>query len=342
MKFIILIIFTWPIATLLDDWNPNLPTQNELLEMPVHSVLTKLGDTPSPHIVKSSVEGVSSEKGKELVFSGQAIGPDGKKGSRISPHFVCTSCHNTVLDEPDLKVSNPEARLHFAEKNNLPYLQGSAFYGIVDRSSFYNGDYEKKYGGLVSKARHDLREAIQLCATECSQGRLLKDWELESIVAYFWTIGLKVKDLNLDDGNLKILQESFSDGSDKTGTINLIKSHYLSGMPATFLSPPANRKSGLSNIGNLDNGRILYERSCLYCHSQKNYSQFMLDNSIYAFQFLNDHFTDYSRYSVYQVARYGTSPIPGKKAYMPNYTAEKMSEQMLEDLRVYIKHMSEQ
>ena len=62
-----------------------------------------------------------------------------------------------------------------------------------------------------------------------------------------------------------------------------------------------------------------------------------MDNSDLTFDFLEKHISAYTRYSIYQVSRYGTSPIPWKKAYMPQYTKEKMSEQMLEDLRMYIE-----
>jgi mono/diheme cytochrome c family protein len=112
-------------------------------------------------------------------------------------------------------------------------------------------------------------------------------------------------------------------------------------MPASFLEPPAGRGKGVAPAGDADTGRILYEQSCLHCHLQKRYSFLNLDSSKESLKFLDRHFTRYSRYSVYQVARYGTQPLPGKRAYMPNYTREKMSEQMLEDLRAYLRQASQ-
>jgi mono/diheme cytochrome c family protein len=117
----------------------------------------------------------------------------------------------------------------------------------------------------------------------------------------------------------------------------MLESKYLKGMPATFIDPPSDRKVGFSDKGNPDVGKMIYESSCLHCHEDKRYSFFNLDNADLTFEFMNKHITQYTRYSIYQVARYGTSPIPGKKAYMPHYTKEKMSEQMLKDLRVYIE-----
>jgi len=55
-----------------------------------------------------------------------------------------------------------------------------------------------------------------------------------------------------------------------------------------------------------------------------------------SFKHLAKHFGKYSRYSTYQVSRWGTSPTAGKEAYMPQYTAEKMSVQQLEDLKAYV------
>jgi mono/diheme cytochrome c family protein len=84
------------------------------------------------------------------------------------------------------------------------------------------------------------------------------------------------------------------------------------------------------------NGALVYEQSCLHCHGERRYSFFNLDESIYSLSFLAKHFPQYSRYSVYQVSRYGTSPSPGKRAYMPHYTQQRMSNQQVEDLRAYV------
>jgi len=59
---------------------------------------------------------------------------------------------------------------------------------------------------LVKPARNDLRKAIQLCAVECSQGRALEDWEMESVLAYLWTIGLKMNDLSFSKKELKSIK----------------------------------------------------------------------------------------------------------------------------------------
>ncbi|MEM1121479.1 MAG: c-type cytochrome, partial [Bacteroidota bacterium] len=203
-------------------------------------------------------------------------------------------------------------------------------------------DYYKKYGDLVKDARNDIRGAIQLCAVECAQGRALKHWEVESILAYLWTIDLKIGDLNFSDADLKAIQAAIDQDMDNPSTIDLVKSKYLQASPATFVAPPEDRKVGVSSIkGNPENGQLIYDLSCKHCHEDERYSFFKLDNSQQSFDHLHKHFPKYNRYSTYQVSRWGTSPVAGKKAYMPQYTKERMSVQQLEDLRAYIRQRAE-
>ena len=307
----------------------------------VAEILTKLGDRPMPHQPMMNLKGVSVENGKRLVTEGFASREGSGTTSKQSAHFVCTSCHNIERDEPNLGIVDAQARLEYSIEKGLPMLQGSSLYGVVNRSSFYNGDYERKYGDLVKPARNDLRQAIQLCATECAQGRELENWEMESVLAYLWTIDLKTDDLNLSKEEITNVETAVNKEENKDATISLLKSKYLSGAPATFIKPPENRKEGYADvIGNPANGKLIYESSCLHCHDGQKYSYFNLDESEISFDYLEKHFPKYTRYSTYQVTRYGTSPLPGKKAYMPLYTAEKMTNQMAEDLRAYIKQES--
>lgn len=302
----------------------------------VADVLKKLGDRPIQHRA-NLIKGASAQIGEDLALRGIAKKPSGGKTKIQSKHFVCTSCHNTVKDKPDLSVSDPQARLEYAKEKGIPFLQGTSLYGIVNRTSFYNGDYDKKYGDLVKPARNNIREAIQLCAVECAQGRKLKNWEVESVLSWLWTLELRMKDLNLSEGDYTTVNNAINGQGDKTAAISLIKSYYESGAPATFITPPSDRKQGYGLTGNPENGKLIYELSCQHCHKDKRYSYYNLDDSKLSFQHLNKHIGRYTRYSIYQVARYGTPPMNGKKAYMPQYTQEKMSDQMMEDLRAYIE-----
>lgn len=319
------------------------PMVNEAMPVdrnsPVAETLERLGDIPLPHQPKLEMKGVSAEAGEAIVLHGFSTEKNGQKTSKQSKHFVCTSCHNVVKEDPDLSVADPQARLEYADQYDLPYLQGTTLHGAVNRLRFYNGDYDKKYGDLVKPARRNLREAIQLCAIECSQGRPLKAWEIESVLSYLWTLELKMGDLILNNDDYRAINDAIKMKDNQDAMIELIQSKYLDRSPATFVIPPENRKTGYeqTKTGNPENGQLLYEKSCLHCHNEQRYSFYNLDNSKYSFEHLAKHFSRYTRYSTYQVARYGTPPMNGKRAYMPQYTEEKMSNQQMEDLRAYIE-----
>jgi mono/diheme cytochrome c family protein len=303
----------------------------------VTKLLLRLGEkdlmTKSPDY---GIEGVSVERGKEIILNGFTKKPNGGTSGKQSSHFVCTSCHNIVQEDPDLRVNDPLARLHYTNEKGIPYLQGTTLYGAVNRSSYYNGDYEKKYGDLVEPARKDIRKAIQLCATECAQGRALDDWELESILAYLWEIDLKVTDLELTEMEKKSIEEAHTEEAKKKAA-EIVQSKFLSKSEATFVYPPEDRKAGYSYEGNPENGKLIYENSCLHCHYNQRYSFLHLDKSKMSTHHLASKAGSYSRQSIYQVIRWGVPSKSGKPSYMPQYTREKLTNEMVEDLRAYLE-----
>lgn len=304
----------------------------------VNKVLQSLGDLGVNHNPNLSIKGVSAAKGNDLVQKGIAEKPNGRKSKQQSRHFVCTSCHNLVQEDPNFTSVDPQARLEYTNEHGLPFLQGTTLYGLVNRTKYYNGDYIKKYGDDVVDAREDIRNAIELCAVGCAQGRSLKPWEMESILSYLWTLELKMKDLQLTDEEQTIINNALTTGENKAEAIKVIKSHYNDFAPATFLDPPADRKTGTGLVGDLENGKLIYNNSCLHCHEDGRYSYFFMNDSKMDKKFLNRKAGTYSPYSIYQVIRYGTTPFSGRKSYMPHYTKEKMSDQQLTDLKAYINN----
>lgn len=306
-------------------------------ETPVWEVLEYFGEAAPNHKQSELEMGASAEIGKDLIFKG--FSKNGKKAKKQSKHFVCTSCHNFKKEDPDLSKADPEARLEYVAKNGMPFLQGTALYGAVNRTSFYNDDYEKKYGNLVYAARNNLREAIQLCAVECAQGRRLKKWEIESVLAFLWTLELKMGDLNLNEADYENLRQAIANKGKNIDqeSIDFVKQFYLQASPAHFVKPPEDRSVGYTEEGRPEKGKLIYDLSCMHCHEKKRYSYFNLDDSKMSFKYLEGHLSKYSYASLYQVTRYGTQPLYGKRAYMPYYPLEKMSNQQLEDLRSYIE-----
>jgi len=306
----------------------------------VAKVLTLLGDQPSNHYPKTTDFAVSASRGESLIKDGFATKPGGGKTKQQSKHFVCTSCHNLEREDPDLRYADPQARLDYTASQGLPFLQGTTLYGAVNRETFYNDDYYKKYGDLVLPAREDLREAIQLCAVECAQGRKLKDWEIESILAYLWTIDLKLSDLNLNEQEKDAIYNALESDADKESAIQIIKSKFLKKSPATFGSAYDSMIKKGEYVGNPDNGKKIYDGSCLYCHQDRKYSFFQLDDEKLTFKHLSKKSSGYGRHSLYQVSRYGVYSRSGKRSYMPQYPHEKMSDQQLVDLQAYIDLMA--
>lgn len=301
-------------------------------DTPLYDVMNSLGAPARADVMVRPVEGASAEAGRKLVLEGTL-----PRGGQQSAHFRCTSCHNVVKEDPVPNTPGPVARLTYAEENDLPFLPGTTLWGAVNRESYYNGDYEKKYGDLVKMARRDLRGAIQLCATECAQGEELDAVAMESVLAYLHTIGLTLNDLPPQDGLVDRVNHAIDRGGDNSALIGELRKGYLLASPATFLLPPEDRKTGYAVAEtNPANGAILYGRACLHCHENQRYSFFELAENEFHYRFMTKHFPSYTRYSTYQVTRYGTSPIPGKRAYMPHYTEERMTNGQLEDLRAYL------
>ncbi|MEL6142365.1 MAG: cytochrome c [Bacteroidota bacterium] len=326
ISFITALVILWVLQSALLPGRPIVVEADD--DALVQDVLHTLGEAQRGDNVARTVSGASMELGASIVLQGI-----GDADRRQSKHFVCTSCHNIVPEGP---LDDPEARLSYAAEKGLPFLPGTTLYGAVNRETYYNDDYEKKYGDLVKPARRDLRAAIQLCATECAQGRPLSEVEMESVVVYLQNIGLRLKDLALTEQDKQHLNAALNNQVNDAAVRDLLKSKFATASPATFLIPPEDRRSGYGLQGDPNRGALVYELACLHCHGEKRYSFYELGKDPVFYRHLERHFPRYTRYSTYQVVRYGTSPIPGKKAYMPHYTQERMSNQQVEDLRAFL------
>jgi mono/diheme cytochrome c family protein len=325
--------------------NGQIPQTTQLTdEMTVWEIFEKLGKIKL-HKVDPKVVGFSAAKGEELVKQGFTTNEKGKKTPRQSKFFVCTSCHNAQRETDQLSSLNPQDRLDYAAKHKIPFLQGSTFFGIVNRVAFYNDDYQKKYGSdpNIKAANRDIRKAIQLCATQCAQGRPLEDWELESILAYFWTLELKVKDLNLNAEEKKKIEFALNESRSTARAVNIMESKYIDQYPAHFAEPMIYRTLQYDfeqKEKRMANGKNIYDLSCKHCHEGKRYSFFALDDSKASFRYLDKKMQEGHPHSLYKISRIGTYPETGKRAYMPQYTIEKMSDTQLEDLRIYVQEQA--
>ncbi|MGJ3233471.1 c-type cytochrome [Marivirga sp.] len=297
-------------------------------------VLHDLGQDYPDHYIEKP-DSIDIKRGYDLIHTGKTKPPDGFASKAISKFYTCTSCHNVEREDPDLTLVDQDARLEYAIENDLPYLQGSTFWGIVNRESWYNDDYILKYGSLVEDAKNSLKGSIQLCATVCSQGRELEEWEMKSILSYLSTLQMKMKDLEMNDTDIQKMNSLAKSNPDSA--IAFIKSHYLTKSPATFSELPESKEKGYPLEGRPKYGKAIYELGCQHCHHAYGESDLVLDNSVLTFKWLKKHMPESSKKSIYEIIRNGSYSELGHKEYMPNYTLEKMSHQQVEDLRAYIE-----
>lgn len=308
-------------------------------EMPVSELLISLGDIPQKHYIKE-VDPKKVAMGEEIVLKGNTTMADGTRSKKVSEFFVCTDCHNLVAEAPDALENDPDVRLRFAMENDIPYLPGSTFWGMVNRTGWFNGDHIIKYGNLVKPANHDLHNAVQLCSRECSSGRYLEEWELEAVMHYLTTLQLKVSDLRLTAEEKGMVESN----DDKSAAIALVKAKYLDAVPATFLEPLTLESRGMGAKGDVARGKFIYEKSCMHCHKENGVAKTTFGNEKGQkdFAWLVSYFPKNNGGSIYYICRKGTPPKKRTPQYMPIYSNEKLTDGQIEDLVAYVKQMAGQ
>lgn len=306
-------------------------------ETPLQEVLIALGEpAPSHYIATTNPEKV--EMGRQMVYEGRTDLPGGGKSAFISKYYVCTDCHNQVREDPVLPLSDPDARLDYAVKQDLKFLQSTTFWGMVNREEWYNGDYVKKYGDLVVKANKSLAESTQLCARECSSGRYLEEWELEAMLHYFQTLQLKLSDILETENDYNRLQAAINGNNpaQRSETVAWLKTLYALRSPADFVEE-YEEQAVLSLIGNAERGEQIWERSCITCHKATGPSQLVLDKGKTTRAKFRRRLGDHSNYDLYTILRKGTYAEPGHRQYMPHYTRERLSTSQVADIVAFIK-----
>lgn len=316
-------------------YQSSMNSESRILKMSVEEALIELGDEKPQHYI-SKVDLDSARMGEEIVKYGRL---KDKSNKRISKFFVCTDCHNLQKESADPSDESPTAVLEYSKKNNVPFLPGSTFYGMYNKRHWYNGDYAKKYGDLVRDTRDTLKNAIQLCATQCSQGRAMTAWELRTVMHYYKTLEFKITDLVFSPNEIKQVEKMLA--SDKRKAIELIKSKYSDINDATFGTSKIPEIDGYQP--SLENGQFIYEKGCLHCHAvYKDITNFDLGMDVLSYKFLNKKLYAYNQYSISHITRYGTYAFNGRKQYMPQYSMENMSDEQMLDLIHFIKTKAEE
>lgn len=286
------------------------------------SEMTRLGmDVPAWAQVKFNSKEI--ELGRQLIEEGSIT-----KGKRISSFFVCTDCHLTEKEKPNFSSNSPSDNLEYLKSNQLDFLPATSFYGMINQSEYYSGDYIKKYGDLVLAARNSLEGAIQLCAQECSQGRKLTSEEVKYITAFLKSKELLVSDILPKD----IPTDAYSAKSDSEKR-NLITTRFSAKKENNFGSTDLSLILKLE--GDKTNGKYIFQHSCMTCHKNERVSYYNIDDTSISKKDLLKKLNN-NENELMSTLRYGTQPLPGSKAYMPLFTNEKLSDQQVADLIAYL------
>jgi len=309
----------------------------------VWEVMTSLGKTNVNNIDKGRQ--FDAAKGEQLIRRGITYNFNGKKTAPMSPKLSCIACHSLQAEHPKPSTMNPQSRLEYADSMGLPFLPGAPFVGLVNRIAFFTNDYQEifthKYKQSLEIGHKNIRKAIQGCNTVYGKGRMLDAWEVESILAFLWKLELKIGDLKIPKDVLSQIQESVNTNIANSRAVNLMRRYYMEVYPASLAAPiPLHKRGQVSPVLNdFNNGRRVYKTSCLYCHANKKFANFSLDRQQKTFKFLKKHLDSTSPFSIYDAIRYS----PGSKANrkgVPHYTAQRMSDQQVQDLRFYITQMA--
>lgn len=304
--------------------------QVNIADLPVEDVLINLGEQPPLHYI-AKLDKDSARMGEEMVKYGELLDGSNK---RISKYFYCTDCHNLQKESPDPSNDSPEAVLEYGIENKIPFLPAATFYGMYNKRHWYNGDYAKKYGDLVAPTRDTLENAIQLCATQCSQGREMTDWEIRCVMHYYKSLEYKIGDLVFTNYEVNLLSKAVTNNPSLASEI--IRSRFKQINDATFGTSKIPEIEG--HVPSMRNGEYIYVYGCLHCHAPQNeMTNFDLSMDKLSFKFLEDKLYKYNSFSLSHITRYGTYAVSGRKQYMPQYSMENMSDEQLLDLIGYIK-----
>jgi len=307
--------------------------------------------------------------GKEIFINGQVKNsPAGPSPSQpVSKYFKCITCHNYEREDPNLTRQDPEARFQWIEKTEkkIYILQGATMWGAVNRETFYP-DYFAIYHHLcVPKGKEppstpcgpllkicgpgcrtmepdSLEDAIQVCSAYCSAGRYLEAWELHALLAFFWDREIKLNDLDLPPKQAAqvkaVLTSPSPDPRHAERLRALLASKYAKKADNTFRgvfkgisytpqgSITVGYEGGTTFTGDPGRGERLWPLSCGRCHGTKNLPQ------------KAKHFTqDLEKF--HKMLAKGTRHRD--KAYMPNFTLERLSCQQAADILVYLRKIAD-
>lgn len=308
-----------------------------LIWRPVSDVLYRFGEPRPPWALQEPPSEEAIALGRSLIHTGLA--PDAPKGTpRQSKYFTCTDCHNISREDPDLTQDNPATRLPYVAARGQALLQGETFWGMYNKTRWYNGYWMTHYGKIVTTAQHDLRAAVQVCAEHCSQGRIFTEAELNGVMAWLWERQMRLGDLGLDEEQLDDMAQALVTGKPNAHQLSVLKSYYLPVTAETKGAAPPDLQAGYGLAGKAKTGQQVFQASCLHCHNgAKGSAAPSFQDRGFTAQLLMGNIGDPNPGNFYTVLRNGTEQ---HGPYMPPFMTERMSNQQIADLRAYLEELA--
>lgn len=294
--------------------------------------------------------------GKELYFNCQVakppIGPAPSKV--ISEFYKCTHCHNHLREDRILSKQDPEERfamiLEQPAKSLAPgaldaplRLQpGTTMWGAVNRESFYNDSYAvyhrlKVRDHLMNP--ENLEDSTQVCCTYCSVGRLAEEWEILAMLTYFWSLEVKLADLDLPTGAAAAIAAVLQAPANERDPIQVanarktLRQLYLTRAGDEYTGVPKDLKSDSQGPyadkaqfkGDAAIGKKLYAVACDHCHGEGKPNE----------SSGGDLIRNLSKF--HTILAHGTQQ--DKEAYMPMFSRQRLSRQQIADIQAYLKSL---
>ncbi len=249
------------------------------------------------------------------------------------------------------RTAAQQAGLQKRDGSALSLTPGTTLWAAVNRESFYNGHYQRYHAlkvcdftarrpgrrsGEPSRTGDErkmnpqsLSDAIQVCCSYCSAGRFPEPWELDSLLAFLWTLELRLKDLGLPDKDAQALLEQLT-GQDEvalTQARQTLRQHYLPKAVAERNEEPLRTKDnvdsyddGTNYTGDARRGKLVYRSACAGCHGGNVHAKAEAD--------LVSSDKLFHRYVWKGTQREGV--------YMPLFTQQRLSRQQAADIRAYL------
>lgn len=280
---------------------------------PVREVLLGLGKEPN-HLPPAAPTEEQIEAGKALTAKGQAELLGGKK---LSAYFYCLDCHG----------SSPDQR-----------LPASPFAGLVNREIFFNGAAADRYGAS-SKAQTNLEEAIQFCSVEIARGRELENAEMDAVLAYLWSLELKISNLAYSGADLAELKRRSINPDERTAIAAELRDRFPVASTVTKGELPADPAEGyvIESAADPERGARIWSGTCLHCHGAEGASEHFFGDKVSTWKSLSEKFAIEGEDSLYHRLRNGTFDQETTAAHMPMFPIERLSDAEIEDLRAYIE-----